>query len=79
MQRQLALQWLINSTNMYDDGGLRHNVSITGGTSYRIRFVDAAVDTHFKFSTDNYTLHVVDSDLVLITPSCLLRLTMPQC
>ncbi|KAF2622424.1 multicopper oxidase [Macroventuria anomochaeta] len=59
---------LINGTNTYDDGGYRYNTSFTSGTSYRIRLVNAAVDTHFKFMIDNHTMQVIASDLVPITP-----------
>lgn len=59
---------LINGTNTYDDGGFRYNVSFTSDTSYRIRLVNAAVDTHFKFMIDNHTLQVIASDLVPIEP-----------
>ena len=59
---------LINGTNTYDDGGHRYNTSFTAGTSYRIRLVNSAVDTHFKFMVDNHTMQVIASDLVPITP-----------
>ena len=59
---------LINGTNTYDDGGHRYNTSFTAGTSYRIRLVNSAVDTHFKFMIDNHTMTVIASDLVPITP-----------
>ncbi|KAH7176772.1 Cupredoxin [Dactylonectria macrodidyma] len=65
---------LINGTNVYgDDGdstqtGSRFNVSFTSGTSYRMRLVNAAVDTHWKFSIDNHTMLVIASDLVPIEP-----------
>ncbi|KAF2656371.1 multicopper oxidase [Lophiostoma macrostomum CBS 122681] len=59
---------LINGTNTYNDGGYRFNTSFTSGTSYRIRVVNAAVDSHFKFSIDNHTLQVIASDLVPIEP-----------
>lgn len=59
---------MINGTNVYGDGGYRYNVSFTSGTSYRMRLVNAAADTHFKFSIDNHTLTVIASDLVPITP-----------
>ena len=59
---------LINGTNTYDDGGYRYNTSFVSGTSYRIRLVNAAVDTHFKFMIDNHTMQVIASDLVPITP-----------
>jgi FtsP/CotA-like multicopper oxidase with cupredoxin domain len=59
---------LINGTNVYDDGGARLNVSFSEGTSYRMRLVNAAVDSHFKFSIDNHTMEVIAMDLVPITP-----------
>ncbi|KAH7127781.1 Cupredoxin [Dactylonectria estremocensis] len=65
---------LINGTNVYGDDddstqtGSRFNVSFTSGTSYRMRLVNAAVDTHWKFSIDNHTMLVIASDLVPIEP-----------
>jgi FtsP/CotA-like multicopper oxidase with cupredoxin domain len=59
---------LINGTNTYEDGGSRFEVAFTSGTSYRLRLVNAAVDTHFKFMIDNHTMTVISSDLVPITP-----------
>ncbi|KAJ5092447.1 hypothetical protein NUU61_007317 [Penicillium alfredii] len=65
---------LINGTNVFGaDGarnqtGTRFNTSFTAGTSYRLRLVNAACDTHFKFSIDNHTLTVIANDLVPIEP-----------
>ena len=59
---------LINGTNTWDDGGYRYNTSFTSGQSYRMRLVNAAVDTHFKFMVDNHTMQVIASDLIPITP-----------
>lgn len=65
---------LINGTNVYGDDdsssqtGTRFNVSFESGTSYRMRLVNAAVDTHWKFSIDNHTLTVIAADLVPIEP-----------
>lgn len=59
---------LINGTNTYEDGGYRFNTSFTSGTSYRIRLVNPAVDTHWKFMIDNHTMLVVAADLVPIEP-----------
>jgi len=65
---------LINGTNVYGDDddssqtGSRFTTQFTSGTSYRIRLVNAAVDTHFKFSIDNHTLTVIATDLVPIVP-----------
>ncbi|GKT95337.1 LOW QUALITY PROTEIN: multicopper oxidase [Colletotrichum tofieldiae] len=66
---------LINGTNVYGDDdstsqtGYRYNVTWDSGTSYRMRLVNAAVDTHWKFSIDNHTMQVIASDLVPITPT----------
>ncbi|GKT45887.1 laccase-2 [Colletotrichum spaethianum] len=65
---------LINGTNVYGDDdstsqtGYRYNVTWESGTSYRMRLVNAAVDTHWKFSIDNHTMQVIATDLVPITP-----------
>ncbi|KAF7556688.1 hypothetical protein G7Z17_g1277 [Cylindrodendrum hubeiense] len=65
---------LINGTNVYGaDGsssqtGSRFNVRFQAGTSYRLRLVNAAIDTHFKFSIDDHTIKVIASDLVPIQP-----------
>lgn len=59
---------LINGTNVYGDEGSRFTVGFTSGTSYRMRIVNAAIDTHFKFSIDNHTMLVIAMDLVPIEP-----------
>jgi FtsP/CotA-like multicopper oxidase with cupredoxin domain len=63
---------LINGTNVWTEDdvttGFRFNTSFTSGTSYRLRLVNAAVDTHWKFMIDNHTLEVISMDLVPITP-----------
>lgn len=65
---------LINGTNVYGDDddadqtGYRYNTTLVDGTSYRLRLVNAAVDTHWKFMIDNHTLEVVAMDLVPIEP-----------
>ncbi|KAF2709229.1 multicopper oxidase [Pleomassaria siparia CBS 279.74] len=59
---------LINGTNTYEDGGYRYNTTFTANTSYRIRLVNGAVDTHWKFMLDNHTMTVIAADLVPITP-----------
>ncbi|RYP38381.1 hypothetical protein DL768_010791 [Monosporascus sp. mg162] len=65
---------LINGTNVFgsddsdDQTGSRLELSVTEGTSYRLRLVNAAIDTHFKFSVDNHTLTVIGMDLVPIEP-----------
>lgn len=65
---------LLNGTNVYgDDGdadqtGYRFNTTLVDGTSYRLRLVNGAVDTHWKFMIDNHTLEVIAMDLVPIEP-----------
>ncbi|KAF5228814.1 hypothetical protein FAUST_10788 [Fusarium austroamericanum] len=77
---------LINGTNVFgEDGsssqtGSRFNVSFEAGTSYRMRLVGAAVDTHWKFSIDNHTMTVIAADLVPMEPyeTTVLDITMGQ-
>ncbi|KAI0481955.1 multicopper oxidase [Xylariaceae sp. FL0804] len=59
---------LINGTGVYNGGGSRFEVSFEEGTSYRMRLINGAVDTHFKFSIDNHTMTVIASDFVPIEP-----------
>ena len=65
---------LINGTNVYGDDddadqtGYRFNTSVTAGTSYRLRLINMAIDTHFKFMIDNHTMQVIAMDLVPIVP-----------
>jgi FtsP/CotA-like multicopper oxidase with cupredoxin domain len=64
---------LINGTNTYTSSsnvttGYRFNTSFTAGTSYRLRLVNTAIDSFFKFSIDNHTLTVIANDLVPIKP-----------
>lgn len=59
---------LINGTNTYDDGGSRFTTSWESGTTYRIRLVNAAVDTHWKFMVDNHTMTVIQADFNPIEP-----------
>ncbi|KAH8651189.1 multicopper oxidase-domain-containing protein [Xylariales sp. PMI_506] len=77
---------LINGTNVYgtDDSdeqtGSRWKTTFNPGTSYRLRLVNGAVDTHFKFMVDNHTMTVIASDLVPIEPyqTTVLNLGMGQ-
>jgi FtsP/CotA-like multicopper oxidase with cupredoxin domain len=64
---------LINGTNTYTDSssvttGSRFTAAFTSGTSYRLRLINVAIDTHFRFSIDNHTMTVIASDLVPIVP-----------
>ncbi|KAJ2988534.1 hypothetical protein NUW58_g3927 [Xylaria curta] len=59
---------LINGVNVYDEGGSRFQTSFESGKSYRLRLVNTAIDTMFKFGIDNHTLTVIAADLVPIVP-----------
>ncbi|KAJ5658582.1 CAZyme family AA1 [Penicillium longicatenatum] len=59
---------LINGTNVYGDLGSRFKMQVNKGESYRLRIVNAAIDTHFKFMIDNHKLTVISTDLVPIKP-----------
>lgn len=63
---------LINGTNVFNNSGTivghRFNTSFTSGESYRLRLINGALDTHFKFSIDNHTMKVIASDFVPIEP-----------
>ncbi|KAI1426996.1 putative extracellular dihydrogeodin oxidase/laccase [Xylaria sp. FL1777] len=59
---------LINGTNVYDDAGSRFETTWVSGTSYLLRVVNAAADTHFKFTIDNHTMQVIAMDFVPIVP-----------
>lgn len=61
---------LINGTNVYgnDATGKRFSTNFVEGTSYRLRLVNVAIDTHFKFSIDNHTMTVIEADWVPIVP-----------
>ncbi|KAI1310840.1 putative extracellular dihydrogeodin oxidase/laccase [Xylaria venustula] len=59
---------LINGTNVYEDAGTRFETTWTSGTSYLLRLVNAAADTHFKFTIDNHTMQVIAMDFVPIVP-----------
>ncbi|KAI4598663.1 hypothetical protein KJ359_002554 [Pestalotiopsis sp. 9143b] len=59
---------LINGTNVYRRGGERYHTSVTSGKSYRLRLVNGAINTMFRFSIDGHKLTVIGSDLVAIKP-----------
>ena len=63
---------LINGTNTYGSGdnetGERFKMKVEENTSYRLRLINAALDTHYKFMIDNHTLTVISMDLVPIEP-----------
>ena len=63
---------LINGTNTYNDSGTtvgsRFETTFVSRTSYRLRLINTAADTHFKFSIDNHTFQVIAADFVPIVP-----------
>lgn len=59
---------LINGTNVYGSLGARFNTTVVAGESYRIRLVNGAIDTHWKFMIDDHELQVIAMDLVPIVP-----------
>lgn len=64
---------MINGTNTWteDDGttvGSRFETKFVAGTRYRMRLVNGAADTHFRFTIDNHTMEVIASDFVPIKP-----------
>jgi FtsP/CotA-like multicopper oxidase with cupredoxin domain len=59
---------LINGTNVYNSTGSRFTMRAKEGESYRLRLVNSAIDTHWKFMIDDHTLTVIAMDLVPIQP-----------
>ncbi|WQF88530.1 Putative multicopper oxidase, second cupredoxin domain-containing protein [Colletotrichum destructivum] len=59
---------LINGVGKYGDLGSRFTTAFESGKSYRMRLVNAAIDTHWKFMIDNHTLEVISADFVPINP-----------
>ena len=63
---------LINGTNVFGNGtnstGTRFQMKVNQGSSYRLRIVNSAVDTHWKFMIDNHTLTVIAADFVPVKP-----------
>ncbi|KAF2711638.1 multicopper oxidase [Pleomassaria siparia CBS 279.74] len=71
---------LINGHNVWDGLGSRYNTSIVAGTKYRVRIINGAIDTFFKWSIDNHTFTVIAMDFVPIVPfeATVLDITMGQ-
>ncbi|KAJ5142146.1 CAZyme family AA1 [Penicillium atrosanguineum] len=76
---------LLNGTNVLGTGanstkGSRFTMKMNQGTSYRLRLVNAAIDTHWSFMIDNHSLTVIAMDLVPIKPftTDILRIGMGQ-
>lgn len=64
---------LINGTNTWTQSngtvvGSRFETTFVANTSYRIRLVNGAANTHFRFTIDNHTMEIIASDFVPIIP-----------
>ncbi|ATY60162.1 laccase-1 precursor [Cordyceps militaris] len=59
---------LINGTNTFGDGGQRLKIRFEAGKTYRLRLVNAALISHFKFTIDNHEMTVIAHDLVPVEP-----------
>ncbi|KAI0837455.1 multicopper oxidase-domain-containing protein [Hypoxylon sp. FL0890] len=64
----VAQNGLINGINIYGDGGKKFETTFAAGKRHRIRSVNAAIGTHFKFMIDNHKMKVMAVDLVPIQP-----------
>ncbi|KAF2267368.1 laccase-1 [Lojkania enalia] len=71
---------LINGKNIWNDGGSRYEANFESGKKYRIRLINGAIDTYFKFSIDNHNFTVIANDFVPIVPftTNVLDITMGQ-
>ncbi|PPJ59303.1 hypothetical protein CBER1_04226 [Cercospora berteroae] len=67
---------LINGTNVWGDLGSCWEMSLISGSTYLLRLVNAAIDTHWDFSIDNHTLKVIAADFVPIVPYTTDRLSI---
>ena len=63
---------LMNGTTIYNNSGVitgeRFTAKVTQGKSYRLRVVNAAIDTHFEFKIDSHKLTVIAADFVPVEP-----------
>lgn len=64
---------LLNGKNVwiYEDGktvGERFKTTFVPGKRYRIRLINTAVHTHFRFSIDQHNLTIIANDFVPIVP-----------
>ncbi|KAJ4992510.1 Laccase-2-like protein 4 [Stagonosporopsis vannaccii] len=60
---------LINGKGTYNGtGGERYEVAFEAGKKYRMRFVNAAVDSYFKLSLDGHKMTVIAMDFVPVEP-----------
>ncbi|KAL4908522.1 hypothetical protein BDW74DRAFT_166169 [Aspergillus multicolor] len=63
---------LINGKGVYgkgdDETGERFSMKVEEGTSYRLRLINGAIDTVYKFMIDEHELEVIAMDLVPVKP-----------
>lgn len=59
---------LINGKGTYNGAGSRHEMTFEAGKKYKLRFVNAAIDSHFKLSLDGHKMTVVAMDFVPVEP-----------
>ncbi|KAF2115268.1 laccase-1 [Lophiotrema nucula] len=71
---------LINGMNVWEGAGSRYEANFENGKKYRLRLINSAIDTYFKFSIDNHTMTVIANDFVPIVPfeTDVLTITMGQ-
>ncbi|KAF5121798.1 Oxidoreductase OpS5 [Metarhizium anisopliae] len=71
---------LINGTNTYGNTGQRLNIRFEANKTYRLRLVNAAIISHFKFMIDNHDMTIIAHDLVPVKPYTvkILDITMGQ-
>lgn len=59
---------LINGKNTWENGGERWSMTVTKGKTYRLRVLNAAVQSTFKFYIDGHSFKVIAADFVPIEP-----------
>jgi FtsP/CotA-like multicopper oxidase with cupredoxin domain len=71
---------LINGKGTYQGAGSRYEIRFEQGKSYKLRFINSAIDTFFKLSLDGHKMIVVAIDFVPIDPYVVdvLDITMGQ-
>ncbi|MBE7157939.1 MAG: multicopper oxidase domain-containing protein, partial [Rhodospirillales bacterium] len=59
---------LINGKNTWENGGERWSMTVTKGKTYRLRVLNAAIQSTFKFYIDGHSFKVIAADFVPIVP-----------
>ena len=59
---------LINGKNTWEGAGERWQMTVTKGKTYRLRVLNAAIQSTFKFYIDGHKFQVIASDFVPIEP-----------